>query len=304
MHDFDELAAFDAVMTTGSLTRSAQEQGLAKSTLSRRISQLEARLGQPLLRRQANRLIPTEAGLLFHDYCQEMLALANRSREALAELSEAISGRLTLEVHSTLARSWAAPVIDAFLTRHPDVELTLHTREHAPNAPDSHCVHVWVGELPASGLKQESLGRLTRRLYANPDYLAHHGEPRHPRELAHHAWIDLLGTTHEGLTLHHATQGSFQFRPPCSRLRVDMPVLHMDPIAHGRGIGMLPDWLVAAREQYHPGELTPCLPAWQPEPLSVTLLYPYGQRPRRVTALLEFLRKAAPREWQPQEALV
>ena len=51
MYDFDELAAFADVMTTGSLTRSAQKLGLAKSTLSRRISQLEARLNQPLLRR-------------------------------------------------------------------------------------------------------------------------------------------------------------------------------------------------------------------------------------------------------------
>ena len=66
MYDFDELAAFADVMTTGSLTRSAQKLGLAKSTLSRRISQLEARLNQPLLRRQANRLIPTEAAILMN----------------------------------------------------------------------------------------------------------------------------------------------------------------------------------------------------------------------------------------------
>ncbi|MCA1771842.1 MAG: LysR family transcriptional regulator, partial [Halomonas sp.] len=63
MHDFDELKAFAEVMASGSLTRSAHKLGLAKSTLSRRISHLEARLDQPLLRRQANRLLPTEAGL-------------------------------------------------------------------------------------------------------------------------------------------------------------------------------------------------------------------------------------------------
>ncbi|MGM0536741.1 MAG: LysR family transcriptional regulator [Pseudomonadota bacterium] len=298
MHDFDELAAFDAVMTSGSLTRSARELRLAKSTLSRRISQLEARLGQPLLRRQANRLIPTEAGLLFHDYCREMLALAGRSREALADLAEAVRGRLTLGVHSGLARCWAAAVVDDFLAHHPEVELTLQARESAPRSPESHCVYLWLGDPGEPGLRQEPLGQLGRGLYAHPDYLARHGVPGDPAALAHHAWIDLLGTTRKGLTLHHPERGSCYLRPPRSRLRVDLPVLHLDAIARGQGIGVLPTWIVAAREAHHPGQLVSCLPAWRPDPLPITLLYPFGQLPRRVTALLDFLRASVPEEWR------
>lgn len=302
MHDFDELAAFDAIMASGSLTRSARELGLAKSTLSRRISQLESRLGQPLLRRQANRLTPTEAGLLFHDYCREMLRLASRSREALADLSEAVRGRLTLGVHCGLARSWAAGVVESFLARHPEVELTLQTREQAECSPESQCVQVWLGAVPTeAGLRAEPLGRLSRHLYASPDYLARHGAPAHPETLPHHPWIDLLGATHAGLTLHHPEQGAFCFRPPRSRLRVDLPVLHVDAIARGQGIGVLPEWIVAAREAHHPGELVACLPAWRPTPLAVTLLYPYGQRPRRVNALLDCLRRAVPDAWQTHQ---
>lgn len=298
MHDFDELAAFDAVMTSGSLTRSAREMGLAKSTLSRRITQLESRLGQTLLRRQANRLIPTEAGLVFHDYCREMLHLASRSREALADLSGAMRGRLTLGVHCGLARSWAAGVAEAFLERHSEVELTLQARERPECSPESQCVQVWLGEVhDDSGLRAEPLGRLCRQLYASPGYLIRHGAPAHPEALAHHPWIDLLGTTHDGLTLHHAERDAFRFHPPHSRLRVDLPVLHVDAIARGQGIGVLPEWLVAAREEHHPGELIACLPTWQPEPLLVTLLYPYGKQPRRVSALLDTLRQAVPAAW-------
>ncbi|WP_108444981.1 LysR family transcriptional regulator [Halomonas denitrificans] len=298
MHDFDELAAFDAVMATGSLTLSARELDVAKSTLSRRISQLETRLGQPLLRRQANRLIPTEAGLLFHDYCRDMLALATRSREALAELSETISGRLSLEVHGALARCWLAPVVDAFLARHPDVELSLHAREVAPRVPDSHRLHVWLGPVPPTELKAESLGQLTRGLYAHPNYLARHGMPSHPRALAEHAWIDLLGHSRRGLRLHHAEQGSVHFRPPRSRLSVDLTLLHVDAIARGQGIGLLPHWLVEQREAHHPGDLVPCLPEWQAAPLPVTLLSAYGHQPRRVATLIETLRREVPEAWR------
>lgn len=299
MHDFDELIAFSAIMASGSLTRSAGEMGLAKSTLSRRISQLEARLGQPLLRRQANRLIPTEAGLLFLDYCRDMLALAERSRTALDELRREVSGELTLAVHCALARSWLAPTLDAFLARHPGIALTLHTGEAPCTGADGQRVHVWLGEVPESGLRQEPLGALTRGLHAHPDYLARHGAPEHPRELAGHAWIDLLGTSREGLTLHHPDQDSFHFRPPVSRLRVDLPVLHMDAISRGQGIGLLPHWMVERRERHHPGQLVACLTGWQPAPLPITLRYPFGHQPRRVTALLDFLRQAVPPAWRP-----
>ncbi|WP_416139795.1 LysR family transcriptional regulator [Halomonas sp. HK25] len=298
MHDFDELNAFASVMASGSLTRSARELGLAKSTLSRRVSQLESRLGQPLLRRQANRLFPTEAGLLFHDYCRDMLALAERSRTALDELRQEVSGELHVTVHCALARCWLAPTLDAFLTRHPGIALTLHTGEAPCTGPDGQGVHVWLGEVPESGLRQEPLGVLTRGLHAHPDYLARHGAPEHPRELAGHAWIDLLGTSREGLALHHPEQDSFHFRPPVSRLRVDLPVLHMDAISRGQGIGLLPHWMVERHEQHHPGQLVACLPHWQPAPLPITLLYPFGHQPRRVTALLDCLRQAVPEAWQ------
>ncbi|QNI03817.1 LysR family transcriptional regulator [Halomonas sp. SH5A2] len=301
MHDFDELKAFAEVMASGSLTRSAQKLGLAKSTLSRRISHLEARLEQPLLRRQANRLLPTEAGLVFHRYCQDMLKLAESSHEALAELREDISGTVTLEVHSALARGWMGQVLDTFMARYPKVELTLRTRDAPPSSLNSHSVHVCLGPMPENGLHQEPLGRLTRGLYASPSYLSQQPLLEHPRDLADHPWIDLLNTTQDGLLLHHENHGNYHFYPPRSRLRVDLTALHLDAIAHGKGIGLLPHWLADKREAHHPGELTPCLPNWQPAPLPITLLYAYGYQPRRVKALLAFLRQTMPRQWQYNE---
>ncbi|WP_092826061.1 LysR family transcriptional regulator [Vreelandella subterranea] len=302
MHDFDELKAFAEVMASGSLTRSARKLGLAKSTLSRRISHLEARLEQPLLRRQANRLLPTEAGLVFHRYCQDMLTLAESSHEALAELREDISGTVTLEVHSALARGWMGQVLDTFMARYPQVELTLRTRDEPPSSLNSHSVHVCLGPVPENGLHQEPLGSLTRGLYASPSYLSQQPLLEHPRDLANHPWIDLLSTTQDGLQLHHESHGNYHFYPPRSRLRVDMTALHLDAIAHGKGIGLLPHWLADKREAHHPGELTPCLPNWQPAPLPITLLYAYGYQPRRVKALLAFLRQTMPRQWQHNEA--
>ncbi|MGO3057899.1 LysR family transcriptional regulator [Halomonas sp. AOP43-A1-21] len=298
MYDFDELAAFADVMATGSLTRSAQKLGLAKSTLSRRISQLETRLNQPLLRRQANRLIPTEAGLLFHTYCTELLTMANHSQEALAELREEISGLVTLEAHGALARSWMSETVNAFLNRYPKVELALHTRETPPSKMHSNSVHVWLGHTHECGLNQERLGHLARGLYASPRYLAGACALTRPDELEHHAWVDLLDSAPNGLLLGHSEHGEYLFTPPHSRLRVDLTALHIDAIASGQGIGLLPHWLVERREQHHPGDLINCLPGWEPAPLPVTLLYAYGYQSRRINALLEFLREYTPKQWR------
>ena len=298
MYDFDELSAFADVMATGSLTRSAQKLRVAKSTLSRRISQLEARLKQPLLRRQANRLIPTEAGLLFHTYCTELLAMAAHSQEALSELREEISGDVTLEVHGALARSWLASTLDTFLNQHPKVELTLHTHETPPTQLHSNSVHVWLGPTYECGLNQEQLGHLSQGLYASPCYLAAKGTPHHPDELHQHAWVDLLGLASGGLLLSHPEHGEYIFNPPRSRLRADLTTLQMDAIARSQGVGLLPHWLTAKREQHQPGELVHCLPGWEPVPLPITLLYAYGVQTRRTHALLAFLRSQVPAQWQ------
>ena len=103
MYDLEELATFADVMESGSLTVSARRLGVAKSTLSRRIAHLETRLDQPLLRRQANRLMPTEAGGLFLGYAREMLRIAEQSHLALDDLKAEISGEVVVKVPSALA---------------------------------------------------------------------------------------------------------------------------------------------------------------------------------------------------------
>lgn len=298
MYDFDELAAFAAVMEDGSLARSATRLGVSKSTLSRRIHQLEHHLGQPLLRRQSNRMIATEAGEVFLRYCHQLQQLAQQSHQALDELKEAVSGEITVHVHSIFLRGWFTSCAEAFLARYPGVRLDVRTQGAVPSVGDDRTLCLWLGRVPECGLRQEILGRLSRHLYAHPDYLNRRGEPSHPRELAGHDWVDLLGDSMEGLTLHHDQEGIVDVAPSPSRLRVDQYSMHIDAIARGRGLGVLPDWMVAGREQAHPGELMACLETWRPADLPVTLLYPFGHQPRRVTSFLEMLRQSVPAAWQ------
>lgn len=303
MYDLRTLTVFASVMRHGSLSGCARDLGLPKSTLSRRLQTLEAQVGQELLRRDGNRMVPTEAGLLFEGYCRTILDAAEESRAALLELQREVSGELSLHVHDALIRGWFAPQMEAFLALHPGVRITLRTQLDVPDPTERDLLCLWLGPLPDDlGLRQETLGRLTRGLYAHPDYLARAGRPGHPRDLAHHRWVDLLGDSHEGLTLYHGRQGSFPVALPASRMRVDRMVLQGDAISNGHGLGLLPHWNVEMRERHHPGMLVPCLPEWQAPPLPVRLLCPHGVLPRRLRAFIEFIRAHVPEAWTSYRA--
>lgn len=298
MYDLKVLAAFSSVMTSGSLAASAQALGLSKSTLSRRIRQLEAAVGQPLLRREANQLIPTEAGELFHCYCRRILSLASEGQEALDELREDVSGTLTLQVHELFARGWFSDEAEKFMARHPRIHVVLRTQVALPDLPETNVLCLWLGCVPEGPLRQEVLGRLTYGVYAQPAYLQAHGRPRHPSDLADHAWVDLLGGIDGGLTLHHAREGEFRVAMPPWRMRVDQTVLHGDAIARGLGLGLLPHWMAEQRERAHPGTLELCLAEWQAPAQQISLLYPHGPLPRRTRAFIDHLRKVVPDAWK------
>lgn len=298
MFDLKELEAFVSVMETRSLTESARLLALPKSTMSRRIRQLESVLGQTLLRRESNRLIPTEAGVLFNRYCEEILRLAATGCSALQELREEVSGQLVVQCHDALLRAWFSPLVLDFLSRHPGVELKLRSRVLAPGCEQDEGVHVWLGDEPDCGLRAERLGSLAQGLYATPDYLRQRGDPRHPRELASHVWIEREGRDAQGMELWHAQQGSYRVQSTMARLTVDRLSLQMDAIVNAGGLGLLPHWLVAGRQRHHPGTLTCCLPDWQGPELGIWLLYPHGQLPRRTQAFLSHVRESVPPQWR------
>lgn len=298
MFDLKELEAFVSVIETRSLTESARRLDLPKSTMSRRIRQLESVLGQILLRRESNKLIPTEAGLLFSRYCEEILRLAASGCSALEELREEVSGRLQVRCHDALLRSWFSPLVLDFLNHHPGVELTLNTLLSAPNGEPDEGVSIWLGEEPECSLRCERLGILKQGLYVRPDYLEQRGHPKHPRELTSHVWIELERRVGGELELWHAQQGRYRLQPAATRLTVDRLALQVDAVIRAGGLALMPHWLVASRQRHHPGSLQCCLPDWQGPALTVWLLYPHGQLPKRTQAFLHHVRQAVPADWR------
>ncbi|ERJ20457.1 Iron-regulated virulence regulatory protein IrgB [Salinisphaera shabanensis E1L3A] len=299
MHRLSELAAFVAVVESASLTATARQMSLSKSTLSRRLTRLEARVGQPLLRRRSYGLEPTDAGQVFAGYCRDMLDIDRESRYALEQLSERVVGQLTVHAHPLFMRGWFMHNVEAFLARFTEIELNLVTLTQPPTGGSGVSLCLWPGELGDCGLRSEVVGYLTRGIYAHPDYLAERGTPTHPRELADHQWVDMLGERRVPLELRNDRQRLvYRLAPLRLRARTDQLVLQADAIARRGGLGVLPDWTAAKRSHAHPGTLCRCLPDWSLPALPVTLAYPYGRLPRKTVCLLDYLREAIPQAWR------
>ncbi|MAM00214.1 MAG: LysR family transcriptional regulator [Alteromonadaceae bacterium] len=312
MYDLKELEAFAAVVASGSLSLTSREMNLPKSTLSRRIRQLEASIGQPLLRREANQLTPNDAGLIFYKYCVEMLTLARQSAEALNELRREVTGELVIRSHEALMRGWLAQAVERFMSQHQAVNIRVHTQTSAPSGQAGHKsrdsggrdnICLWLGQLGQSPLRQELLGSLSQGIYAHPDYLDAHGRPETPNDLHKHHWINRLGRPDgtKALALHHSVHGAFAMQPPATCIQFDQYCLQGDAIVRKQGLGLLPHWMVEQRLRAHPGTLELCLPEWQGPALPVWLLYPHGTLPRRTRAFLTHLREALPAGWNSQQ---
>lgn len=297
MYDLKELEVFVSVVKTGSLTASTRELNLPKSTLSRKIRNLEEVVGQPLLRRESRRVIPNEAGRMFYRYCTEILDLAFRGREALDELKEEVSGKLVLCCHESLVRGWFSQVVESFMARYDGLSVSVQTQRNIPETM-SDGVCVWVGSPGDTVLRQKPLGHLSQGVYGSPEYFARYGHPKAPGDLKSHVWVDMLGTDSGGLILQHPSEGVYPLSPPKRAFTVDQFSVQGDAIADGRGLGLMPHWLVERRLSAHPGTLESCLPDWQGPVLPVSLLCPHGVLPRRIRAFINHVTSAVPTNWQ------
>lgn len=296
MYDLQELEAFVSVVRSGSLTASTRDLGLPKSTLSRRIRQLEEAVGQPLLLRQSRKILPNEAGRIFYRYSNDILELVSQGREALDELRQEVTGKLTLCCHEAFVRGWFANVVEAFMDRHKDLRVAIHTQQQVPEKLDNG-ICLWLGPVAETPLRQEALGNLTQGVYGSPEYFRQYGVPSAPGELEQHRWIDLWRAGNEGAELHHSRLGAYPLAESQRSYSVDQFCVQGDAIAAGRGLGLMPHWLVERRMVAHPGTFQLCLPEWQGPEMPVTLLYPYGNLPRRVRAFLSHVRASVPVEW-------
>src|SRR5262245_12668013 len=180
--DLNELVVFARVVQTGSFTAAAAALGMPKSTVSRKVSELEERLGSRLLQRTTRKLSLTDVGRTYFEYCARIVGEVEDAERAVSSLQETPRG--LLRVTTGINVTFLGPILSDFLKRYPEVRLeVLATGRVVDLVEERFDVGIRAGPLAESTLIARSLGNATWFHVASPEYLEKRGRPRAPADL-------------------------------------------------------------------------------------------------------------------------
>jgi DNA-binding transcriptional LysR family regulator len=191
--DLPALVAFARIVSAGSMSAAARELDLPLSVVSKRLTQLEKRIGMRLLQRTTRRQSLTEEGALLHARVLRILDEIEQTESLLSHSRREVSGLLRVTAPGEFGRQHIVPIVADFQRQHPQLAIQLDLSDAVLNLLESgHDLAIRFGSLEDSTLVARRLAPNYRVACAAPAYLAQHGTPGHPAELAQHRCI-LIG---------------------------------------------------------------------------------------------------------------
>jgi DNA-binding transcriptional LysR family regulator len=282
-----ELAVFVRAAESGSFSRAARELGLSQPSVSRIVSDLEARLGVTLLLRTTRRITVTDAGTLFLDRAREILGQIEDAEDAARGI-DSLRGTIRLVIPVVYGSREIIPRLAKFLTLHPLLQVEMSVADHRQDlVAEGADIAIRLGDLDDSVFGARKLATLQRMLVASPGYLKAHGTPKTPADLASHDCI--FGPGNFGRDSwpfsRNGTEMSVDVR---GRVHTDSGAGVFASVMAGMGIAMMST--VMAGPEVKAGMLVPLLRGYKLAPVEVHAIFPGGPRPStKVRTLVDFL---------------
>jgi DNA-binding transcriptional LysR family regulator len=294
MDKFKQMESFVSVAQRGSLTAAAKAEGVAPAIMGRRLDGLEEQLGVKLLIRTTRRITLTHEGSAFLEDCQRLLAdLANAEASVSAGGIKA-SGHLRMTAPAGFGRRHVAPLVPLFHALHPDVTVSLNLSDRVVDiAGEGFDCAVRVGDMPDSSLVSVRLADNRRLCVATPDYLARHGVPKQPSDLARFDCLSLSSDASQtrgwAFKLPKADGFEVVYLKPSGPLDCsDGQVLH-DWCLRGWGIAWRSTWEVEA--EISEGKLVSVLEDFAAPPNGIYAVFPQRKHlALRVRLWIDFLK--------------
>jgi LysR family transcriptional activator of dmlA len=187
-----DLGFFIALAHAGSLSAAAREQGITTAAVSRRLAQMETRLGIALINRTTRRMSLTPEGEVYLEYARKIMGDIEGLETQLLGASAEPQGLLRVNATLGFGRSHIAPLISQFARKHPKVDIQLQLSVNPPpSGDDAYDICFRFGNPPDSRAIARLIAPNQRVVVASPTYLQRHGEPKTPADLAKHNCIGI-----------------------------------------------------------------------------------------------------------------
>lgn len=273
--DLNDFYYFCLVVEQSSFTRAGHSIGITKSKISRRISDLEERLGVRLLQRSTRKLALTDIGQIFYQHCKAMVNEAQSAQEAAQQAQSKPRGRIRVTCPTLFAQSSFADTITRFMEQYEEVTLVLNATDRPVDLIQEGfdvAIRFQASNFNDSNMVVRKLGISTSTLVASPTYLNHHGTPETPQDLVN---FDCFAKTrNEGMSQFSLThtnghQITVNFQPILESN--EWLILKHAALAH-LGITLIPQEI--CYEEINSGLLVPILTDWSLATASLYIIYP------------------------------
>ena len=278
-----------AVVEAGSMARAAQALGLSSSGVGRAIARLEKRVGVRLLERTTRTMTLTDEGRRFYEEVGPHLDGIEQAAMTAAGAAGVVRGRLRVNVDPFFSRIVLAAQVVTFLNRHPDVRVELIMRDHVGDlVADGFDLALRFGEPPGGSLVARKLIETPVLTVAAPGFVARHGRPKHPSEVARLPCIEFYDAA-------NARPFEWEFRrgrevlpvSPAARLMVSDVGAMLSACEAGVGIAQIMQ--LGSRDLLAQGRMVELFPDWSGELFPLYAPYPSRQlRAAKVRTFIEF----------------
>ena len=288
--DLNDTLVFVKVVEAGSFIAAAKALRLPKTTVSRKVQELESRLGAQLLHRTTRKLGVTEAGSIYYEHSQRIARELDEAESAVGQLQGGPRGWLRITAPYSLGIERIAPLLGEFHARHPEVRVEMVLANETLDMIDRGIdVALRVGDLPDSALVARRLAVMRTQVYASPGYLERHGEPLHPDDLLQHRTLGMQKMHRNGQYYWPLGDGG-----AVTEYRIDPIMVANDPaglrgaLLCGEGLMLASDVMIKGYAER--GFLRRVLAGWTGPEVEINALFPRGRvTSPKVRAFIDFL---------------
>lgn len=288
MQDLNDMLFFAEVVDHGGFAAAGRALHIPKSKLSRRVADLEARLGVRLLQRTTRKLSLTQAGEIYHRHCVAMREQAEAADEAVAQVQTEPRGTVRVTCPVTLAQTTIGPIVPRFLAAHPQVRVDMQVTNRVVDLVQEGvdvALRVRATLDDGGSLVMKNLGRTHGVLVASPQLLQRFGQPASPEELHHLPTVAMNAADgRASWRLVGPRDAEFELQHHPVYTANDLLSLKY-AVAQGTGMCVLPDYMCT--EELRRQELVPVLRGWAPPVAMVLAVFP--SRRGMVPAVRRFL---------------
>jgi DNA-binding transcriptional LysR family regulator len=288
---------FARIVETGSFSKASADLGITQPTATKHVAALEAKLGARLLNRNTRGVSATEIGALYYEKCKAIQRELDEADSLASLLQSKVGGQLRISTSVAFGRRIATPIALRFMREHPEIHVDLSFDDRYVNLVEQGVdVALRMGRLADSALGARYLGMNPWLTAAAPQYLAEHGTPRVPADLATHACLIYSSVQGDDRWQFSGPTGEELSVPVSGPLRSNNLSAVLAACRAGMGLAVLP-WYVA-RESVTDGSIVPVLEGHTLPSQELHAVFPSPKLvPGKVRSFIDYLKEQLDGEW-------